>query len=95
MIIKLGEALDKRNMSATDFAKETGTSSAQMTRYFREGNPKIGTIMKWAKTLGVKIKDLIYDDGEDAIIITRPRTAIESIERSERGGGTVRKYDKL
>lgn len=84
MIIKLGEALDKKDMSAADLAKELGVSPKQMSRLFRgDVDPRVGDIMKWARILNTKVKTLLEDDGKNTITVTRPTTALESIKMSK------------
>jgi transcriptional regulator with XRE-family HTH domain len=84
MIIKLGEALDKLEMSAASFAKELKVSPKQMSRLFRgDVDPRIGEIMEWARILETKVKSLLEDDGKDTLVITRPSTALTSIKNSK------------
>lgn len=80
MIIRLGEALDKKNMSAAKFADMLGVSPKQLSRLFRgEADPRISEIIRWAKLLEIEVQDLIEFDNSDIAIITRPSTAVKAI----------------
>ena len=85
MKIKLGEVLNKQKKSVAQLARLLEVEPKQLSRLFKEdANPRIKEIMKWAELLNVKVKDLLEDDGSDIVTITRPRTATESIELTER-----------
>lgn len=91
--IKLGEVLDKKGMSTAQFARDLKVAPKQLSRLFKDGaNPRIKELMLWAEHLGVKVKDLIEEDGKNTVTITRPTTAIESIKQTKIG---IRKKEKI
>ena len=60
---KLAEVLEKKKLSKRQFAKLLKVEYANVFRFFRAGyDPKLSTLLKWAKALGVKAKDLISDE---------------------------------
>jgi len=59
----LEETLKKKNISKRQFAKMLKIEYANVFRYFRDGyDPKVSTLQKWAKHLGVSTRDLIPSD---------------------------------
>ena len=55
----LEKVLEKRKMSKRQFAKRLEIDYSSVFRFFRPGyDPKLSTLEKWAKVLGVKIRDL-------------------------------------
>ncbi len=60
----LNEVLEKKKISKRQFAKMLKIEYANVFRFFRdEYDPKISTLQKWAKALGVKVRDLIKEEG--------------------------------
>lgn len=58
----LDRVLKKKGLSKRQFAKRLNTEYNNVFRYFRSGyDPKLSTLEKWAKALGVKIKDLFKE----------------------------------
>ncbi|MBI2604773.1 MAG: helix-turn-helix transcriptional regulator [Deltaproteobacteria bacterium] len=58
----LDEALKRRGMSKRQFAKRLKIDYSSVFRYFRKGyDPKFSTLEKWAKVLGVKIRELFEE----------------------------------
>lgn len=54
--------LKKKNLSKRQFAKLLHMDYPSVFRFFRPGyDPKFSTLEKWARVLGVKIRDL-YED---------------------------------
>jgi transcriptional regulator with XRE-family HTH domain len=55
----LASVLKKKKISKYRFAKLLGMKPYAVFRYFRPGyDPKLSTLAKWAKVLGVRIRDL-------------------------------------
>jgi transcriptional regulator with XRE-family HTH domain len=60
--IRLSEELKKQKISKRQFTIMMKSDTGTMGRYYRgDGNPTLATLDKWAKALGVKIKDLVKD----------------------------------
>ena len=58
----LDAILKKRGISKRQFAKKLNVEYYSVFRYFRDGyDPKLSTLAKWAKALGIKVQDLIKD----------------------------------
>jgi transcriptional regulator with XRE-family HTH domain len=52
----------KKGISKYKFAKLLGVESYSVFRYFRTGyDPKLSTLTKWARVLGVRVRDLIKE----------------------------------
>lgn len=58
----LAKVLKKNKLTKYRFAKLIGSEYSNIVRYFRAGyDPRLSTLEKWAKALGVSVKDLIED----------------------------------
>lgn len=58
----LADVMKRREISKRQLAKRLKIDYSSVFRYFRKGyDPKLSTLEKWAKALGVKIRDLIED----------------------------------
>lgn len=59
---KLKEILKKKKMTDYAFAKLMGTSQSNIRKYtVDDSDPRLSTLAKWAKALGISIKDLVED----------------------------------
>ncbi len=57
--LKLDQILKQKKMSKYKLAQILGLPTASIFRYFKpEYDPKLSTLEKWAKVLGVRIRDL-------------------------------------
>jgi hypothetical protein len=57
--VLLAEVLKKKKISKRQFAKMIEKDYREIFRYCMAGyDPKLSSLQKWAKALGVKIKDL-------------------------------------
>ena len=57
--IALEKVLKQKRLSKRQFAKRLQMEYGNVFRFFRpEYDPKFSTLERWAKVLGVKIKDL-------------------------------------
>jgi transcriptional regulator with XRE-family HTH domain len=57
--LALEKLLEKKSLSKRQFAKLLQMDYPSVFRFFRPGyDPKLSTLEKWAKVLGVKIKEL-------------------------------------
>jgi transcriptional regulator with XRE-family HTH domain len=53
---------DPKKIGLLDFARRTQSSQTQVARWLKEDyDPKLSVLDKWAKALGVKIRDLYKD----------------------------------
>jgi transcriptional regulator with XRE-family HTH domain len=60
--VQLAEVLRKKKISKRKFAKLLKTDSGTIRRYFKPNfNPTLATLERFAKVLGVKIRDLIKE----------------------------------
>lgn len=60
--LKLDTLLAKKKISKYRFAQLLGLPTASVFRYFKpEYDPKLSTLEKWAKVLGLKIRDLFEE----------------------------------
>lgn len=58
----LAQVLKRKGVSKRQFAKTLGVRYDNAFRFFREGyDPKLSMLEKWAKTLGVRIRDLFKE----------------------------------
>jgi len=58
----LAEVLKKKNLSKRQFAKRLKIDYSSVFRYFRDGyDPKLSTLERWAKAIGVKVRDLLEE----------------------------------
>lgn len=57
--VLLGQVLKKKKITKYEFAKRLGMPYRHVFRLFGpKVDPKLSTLSKWSKALGVKIKDL-------------------------------------
>lgn len=60
--IILAAVLKRKRLSKRQFAKRLGISYHNVFRYFHEGyDPKFSLLCRWAKALGVRVRDLIEE----------------------------------
>lgn len=60
--LKLKAALDKKKISKRAFAKLLEVDRGSLSRFYKGNcNPTLETLNKFAKALGVKVKDLIKE----------------------------------
>lgn len=58
----LADVLKKKKLSKRQFALRLGEAYNNVFRYFRTGyDPRWSTMEKWAKALGVRIRDLFKE----------------------------------
>lgn len=83
MWLNLGKVLDKKGMSAREFAKKLGKESSEVSKFFVPGyDPKFSMICRWVEVLGLKSVNELIDDSsnKDERVIQRPKTAIEATD---------------
>jgi len=62
----LKEVLVKKKLSKRRFAKLLDVEYSNIFRYFRDDyDPKLSMIERWAKVLGVRIRDLYQENQKD------------------------------
>lgn len=62
--LRLETVLKEKKISKRGFAKMLGIDYANVFRFFREDyDPKLSTLRDWAKTLGVRMRDLYEEEG--------------------------------
>jgi hypothetical protein len=60
--LKLDIILQKKKISKYKFAQLLGVPTASVFRYFKPAyDPKLSSLEKWAKVLGIKIRDLFEE----------------------------------
>lgn len=60
--VALSKILERKKLSKRQFAKMLQMDYPSVFRFFRPAyDPKFSTLERWAKILGIKIKDLIEE----------------------------------
>lgn len=60
--VALAKALKQRSMSKRQFAKLLGIDYKNVWRLFdKKSNPRFTTLVRWARLLGCRVRDLIQE----------------------------------